>query len=144
MKDTNKKLYLILALSGSIVIWNLANVLSTRDIGFSNLLGLLAGLILAVWTLISICLIKKKNHTNCEETHTVLTAEGKKANDTNKFIRFIRIFLIFAWIIVGIQWSILLFNLFYGHETLGSILHLLSWLVVAVLGEIYYKKKKRC
>jgi len=59
-----------------------------------------------------------------------------------EFVRLIRIFLIIAWISVGLRVIILLSNMFLGRENTGGFLRLFVWLVAAIAVTIYLRKKK--
>ena len=62
-------------------------------------------------------------------------------NDTSQFIRLIRIFLIFARIMVMVQMITIATGMLLGQEIMGRILQLLLWLVAVVLVSIYLRKK---
>ena len=148
MKDMQKRLYFILALAGVIILWNLTDVLSTRNIGFSNFLGLLAGLTVAVWVLFAVRWIKKKGNESNDDALRFL--QKVDTFDVKKYIWLIRIFLILLWIRVVTQLFFLLTDILgdmlFGNilgvrELVVGILNLFMWLTVAILASIYLKKK---
>ena len=158
MKDVNRVWLLFLVIGGFILVRSFADILISHGLEVSSIRwGLvLGGLICSGGILGSIYSKKRNRRTNSKDVHTTSIIEDTKGSGLSSLIRTIRIASIFAWVMVGARLLIMLPNVLIftfpnvwgGREPIGDatleehVLHLLVWLVLAVAGLIYLKRKR--